>query len=198
MTYAFLWLWLSAFPLILSPGPANISLASVGMTFGFRRGLPFLICISIGTTTVLLLVAAGMTGVLLAQPVLEHLVTAFAAMYMLYLAWKIASAPIHHGARSTAELPTMLSGLVLAIANPKAFAALGAIYVGHNFYDGSMFMETTLKLAVLTMAIFMSGTGWLLFGSLFSSLTSQPVIGRMVYVSFAILLLISVGIAALG
>ena len=35
-------LWLAAFPLMGSPGPATMSLAAIGAAFGWRRGLCYL------------------------------------------------------------------------------------------------------------------------------------------------------------
>ena len=56
MAHKIILLWLAAFPLMGSPGPATISLAGVGTGFGFRNGLPYLFGIVLGTIGVLILV----------------------------------------------------------------------------------------------------------------------------------------------
>ncbi|HBN47915.1 MAG TPA: LysE family translocator, partial [Thalassospira sp.] len=78
-------LWLAALPLMGSPGPATISLAASGSAFGIRPSLGYLGGIIIGTTAVLLLVATGIATALLAHPIAGQVLTAIAALYILYL-----------------------------------------------------------------------------------------------------------------
>ena len=115
-----------------SPGPATISLAAMGAAFGFRVSLPYLAGIILGTATVLLMIAAGLTTLLLAFPKVLLVVSLIAAAYILYLAWKIATAPVGIDSNHQEAAPNFTSGFVLAIANPKAFAAIGAVYSGHT------------------------------------------------------------------
>ncbi|WP_419906726.1 LysE family translocator [Hoeflea sp.] len=190
MTNALLLLWAAAIPLMMSPGPANLSLASIGVAFGFRRGLPFLAGIVTGTTGVLLLIAFGITAALLAQPGLTQALTIVAAIYILYLAWKIASAPVQKSETSATKAPAVFPGLVLALANPKAFAAIGAAYAGQTLHQGDLFLDALLKIAALFPVILVSGTGWLTFGAVFSELLSRPRIGRIFNISFAVMLVI--------
>ena len=94
MTSAILILWMAAIPLIFSPGPANLSLASVGVAYGFRRGVPYLTGIVLGTIAILVLVSLGATAIILAHPMLRATLTIIGAAYILFLAWKIAWAPL--------------------------------------------------------------------------------------------------------
>lgn len=107
-----------------SPGPATISLAGVGSGFGFRNGAQYLFGIILGTIGVLVLIATGVTALVLTIPTLVTLLTGLAVLYIVYLAWKIASAPVLASNLSASYAPSLVSGFVLAIANPKAFAAL--------------------------------------------------------------------------
>ena len=68
MANALILLWLAAFPLMGSPGPATLSLAGIGTAFGFRRGVPYLLGIVAGTTVVLMMIATGVTALILADP----------------------------------------------------------------------------------------------------------------------------------
>lgn len=69
-------LWLAAFPLMGSPGPATLSLAGIGTAYGFRPGLPYLAGIVAGTTGVLLMIATGVTALMLLASVGLALVAA--------------------------------------------------------------------------------------------------------------------------
>ena len=195
MTNDLFLLWLAAFPLMGSPGPATLSLAGIGTAYGFRRGLPYLTGIILGTTGVLLLIATGVTAIILAQPVLISVLTTIAALYILYLAWKIATAPVGAREIDAKDPPALWPGLVLALANPKAFAAIGAVYAGHRLVNDHLAYDTLTKVAALFCVIVIVNAAWLAFGSLFSNLLSHPRLGRIANVSFAIMLVVSVGVA---
>ena len=185
-------LLLAAFPLMGSPGPATLSLAATGAAFGTRRGLPYLLGIITGTTVVLLLIATGVTGLLFASPVLAHLITAAAAIYILYLAYRIATAPIISDRRMGGRPPGFRGGLALAVANPKAFAAIGAVYSGYGLVPTEPVLDAIAKLAALTLVIVLVNAAWLAFGSVFSAALKNPKAGRGINVTFALLLVLSV------
>ena len=188
-------LWLAAFPLMGSPGPATLSLAGIGTAFGFWRGLPYLTGIILGTTGVLLLIATGVTAILLTEPILVRALTLIAVGYILYLAWKIATAPVGQRDVGASEAPALVPGFVLAIANPKAFAAIGAVYASQSLFPNALAADTVAKIAALVLVICIVNTAWLAFGSVFAGLLSHPRLGRVVNVVFALMLVASVGIA---
>ena len=191
-------LWLAAFPLLGSPGPATLSLAGVGTAYGFRKRMPYLAGIIIGTTGVLLLIATGVTALILAQPLLVRALTVLAVIYILFLAWKIASAPVGAQQLEVQTVPSLIPGLMLALANPKAFAAIGAVYAGQRLIEESLFSDTFAKVAALILVIVVVNAAWLAFGAVFSSLLSHPRMGRIANVTFAAMLVASVGVALLS
>lgn len=188
-------LLLAAFPLMGSPGPATLSTAAIGSAFGVSRGAKYLAGIIFGTATVLLLIATGVTGIILSEPKLVNVISIFAFVYILYLAYKIATAPVMSAANSTDEAPSFLSGYVLSIANPKAFAAIGAVYSGTILIPDDVFADAFIKLCALTFVIVVVNSAWLLFGSSLSSVLSDPRKGRIANVIFALLLVGSVVLA---
>lgn len=195
MQDSLLLLWLAALPLMGSPGPANISLAATATAFGIRRSLAWFAGIAAGTATVLLMIAAGITGLLLAQPVLVGGLALLAGLYILYLAWRIATAPVAARALPDAAPPRFLPAYLLAIANPKAFAAIGAVYAGHTLLPGTPLADALAKIAALLPMIVLCGGAWLLLGAVFSRALAHPVLGRAVNIGFALMLLVSVGLA---
>lgn len=193
MVDALLPLWLAALPLMGSPGPATLSTAAIGSAFGLRAGLPYLAGICLGTATVLLAVATGVSGLLLVVPGAVPVVTVAAAAYILYLAWRIASAPVGAPAREAGARPAGLAGgYLLAIANPKAFAAIGAVYSSVTVVAGDPLADAVTKIAALGLVIVAVNGTWLAFGALFSRWLRDPVLGRAVNIVFAVLLVVSV------
>ncbi len=195
MTYALLLLWVTSLPLVLSPGPANLSLASFGVSFGFRRSLPYLLGILAGTLGVLIMVASGLTYVILAQPALTHVLKGLALVYICYLAWTIATAPVVGRTLATESPPSIWLGLGFALVNPKAFAAIGAVYMGHTIVKEHALLDAAAKVLGISGAIAVSGILWLSLGTFLSKPLQRPSFGRAVNVAFALLMVGSVGLA---
>lgn len=197
MTEALVLLWLAALPLMASPGPATLSLAAVGTAYGFRRGLPYLCGVLAGTTGVLVLVATGVTALILAEPALTRAIAAVAAAYILWLALRIATAPVTRRAADTRPPPRVLAGFVLAITNPKAFAAVGAVYAGRTLVAGAPVADAAAKVAALAALILVINPTWLAAGSALSRVLGHPRLGRIANVAFALMLVASVALAFL-
>ena len=174
-----------------------MSLAGLGTAFGFRPSLSYLLGIITGTTIVLLMIATGVTALVLAQPILLTALTILAGIYILFLAWKIATAPVGPLAPRSEYAPAFVPGFSLAIANPKAFAAIGAVYAGHTLVADNLTADAVYKLAALALVIVIVNTVWLAFGAVFSRVLTNPAIGRAANVLFAVMLVASVGLALL-
>lgn len=188
-------LYLAAFPLMGSPGPATLSLAAVGSTYGFRKGLKYYVGIVLGTFAVLLLVATGVTGIILAEPRLAVVVSLLAAAYILYLAYKIATAPVGAAASTGALVPAFSGGFLLAIANPKAFAAIGAVYSSNTLIEGNVAFDNIAKISAIFVVILVVNIVWLAIGELLSVALRRPKTARAINIVFAVLLVVSVGTA---
>lgn len=197
MTEGFVSLLLAAFPLMGSPGPATLSLAATASVFGVRRSLWYLTGIILGTSAVLLMIATGVTGILFAVPGVLPALTTAALGYILYLAYKIATAPILSRDVTNETAPSVIGGLLLAIANPKAFAAIGAVYASVVIVPDQPSLDASAKLAALFGVIVMVNSSWLVLGAFFARLLRNPRTGRAINLLFALLLVLSVALAAL-
>jgi len=188
-------LWLAAFPLMGSPGPATMSLAGIGAAYGARAGWGYLGGIWVGTTSVLLMIATGVTGLVVAVPGAAQIISLIAAAYILYLAWRIATAPPISDPAASARAPSIAGGFALAIANPKAFAAIGAVYTGATIVETDLVLDAAAKVAALVAVILIVNTAWLYFGSMISRFLRDPRMSRVANVTFALLLLGAVALA---
>ena len=195
-----MFLLLAALPLMGSPGPATLSLASLGAAFGFSGSLFYLLGIITGTGLVLLLVATGATTILTISPLMLKILQTIAGAYIFYLAWKIATAPTSSGSTGSEDatpplLPTFWAGLGLAVANPKAFAAIGAVYGGHVLFPSDTGLDALVKILLLIGVIILVNTVWLAFGASFSGLFKRPKSARAINIVFAAMLVASVVLA---
>lgn len=194
MTENILVLLLAALPLMGSPGPATLSTAATGSVYGIKRGIPYLSGICLGTATVLSIIATGVTGVLFTIPGLMPVLTVAAACYILYLAFRIATAPALSEETGARPAPAFMGGYLLAIANPKAYAAIGAVFTGVTVIADRPVQDAAVKLAVLSMVIVVVNTTWLVLGAGLARLLRHPTAGRVANVTFAVLLVTSVAL----
>lgn len=187
----------AAFALAGSPGPNTLSLAAVGAAFGYRRGVGFMMGLNLGMVAVILLVGSGIAGLLFVIPGAAPVVTALAAAYFVYLAYRIATAPPLTEGNSDAEPPSWIAAVFVSLANPKAYAAMAAMFSGFVLVAGDSFADTITKGIVLTGVIVVVNIIWLFAGSALTPLLRSPVSSRVVNILFAATLLVSVVAAAL-
>src|SRR5262249_23037696 len=88
----FLALVVFAFVMAFTPGPNNIMLTASGVNFGFTRTIPHMAGVSIGMLILLAACAAGLGLVFTAAPALHVGLKFVGGVYMLWLAWKVATA----------------------------------------------------------------------------------------------------------
>ena len=178
-----------------SPGPATISVTAVGAAFGLRPSLSYTLGIVLGTIAVLVVVAAGIVGALASMPVLAPVLTIASAAYILYLAFKIATAPPLAERGGAATRPTFVGGFVLAVANPKAYVAIGAVLAGVSSQADRLGLPA--RLLVLAAMIVAIHVLWLLAGTAFSRLLRDPLASRIINLVFAATLVLTTALAAL-
>ncbi len=188
-------LLMTSLALMGSPGPATISVTAMAAAFGPRRAAPYLLGIIAGTTTVLVIVASGLTGAVLALPGVGPVLIAAAAVYILYLAFTIATAPPLALRDSGATPSSFVGGLFLALANPKAYAAIAAVFASVSLVPRGIAWDAGLKVAVLAIMVALINTAWLFVGAGLSRMLSDPIKARIVNVLFATALVVAVVLA---
>ncbi|MEL6997081.1 MAG: LysE family transporter, partial [Pseudomonadota bacterium] len=181
-----------ALALMGSPGPATMACAGFGAAFAWRTSAVLVITITAGTATVILLVALGVTGLITAIPGVAPVLTVLAGLYMVYLAWKIATAPPVVAQSATPDTPLPLGVYAMAIANPKAYAAMGALFSGFPLIEDDPVMNGVVKCAVLITLALSVNFGWMATGAALSGWMRNPRANRTLNVTFAVLLVASV------
>lgn len=181
-----------------SPGPATISVTAVGAAFGLRDSLRYTCGIVLGTAAVLLVVATGIVAMLGSMPMLAPMLVVASAAYILYLAFKIATAPPLAVRAAEAARPTWLAGFLLAVANPKAYVAIAAVFAGASSNQGGAELGPWLKLTVLAGMIVVIHAVWLLAGAVFARFLRKPVTSRIINLVFAATLVLTTVLAVYG
>jgi threonine/homoserine/homoserine lactone efflux protein len=188
---------LAGFALTGSPGPATLSLAATGAAFGARRGLAYMAGILIGMVAVMGIIASGVAGVMLTLPGAEPVVAAMAGAYILYLAYRIATAPPLAENSGEGRQPSIVGGVFLSLVNPKAYAAMAALFSSFVLVGERLYLDVALKVAILVTIITVVNVAWLLVGSALTRFFREPGINRAINVMFAVLLVASLAFVLL-
>jgi threonine/homoserine/homoserine lactone efflux protein len=189
-------LFTAALTLMGSPGPATLSSAAAGAAYRLRA-VPYVLGISLGTITVMVLVAAGVTGLVTSIPGAAPVISGLAAAYILYLAWRIATAPPVGALDRQAAAPPFIGGYAMAVVNPKAYGAMGALFSGFPLIPDDPVTGGMLKVAILSGFALAINATWMSVGAGLARAMRNPRTSRALNVTFAVLLVASVVAAVL-
>jgi threonine/homoserine/homoserine lactone efflux protein len=171
-----------------SPGPSTISATAMGAAFGFRRSIPYVCGLISGTIAVLFMVSIGVIAILISTPHGARALSLAAAAYIPFLAFKIATAPPLEGRSKPVAAPKFLGGFLLAIANPKAYLAIGAVFAGATLASEHPDIDAIAKTALLAAMIVIIHAFWLVMGASLSRLLHDPTSSRIINVALAAIL----------
>ena len=157
-------LWVAA----ITPGPNNMLLTTSGANFGFMRSLLLMIGIMLGMQSILLLVAFGVGSLILVYPALHLVLKILGSLYLLWLAWKVATAAYEKLETDVAPpKPIRLyQGWLLQFLNPKAWLmALGA--VASFSLAGDAYRHSVMAISIgMFLVNLVSGVIWMGFGAM--------------------------------
>ena len=191
MTEALLSLITATALLLGSPGPATLGLAGVGATFGFTAGLPFLAGILSGLCVVIIATTLGLATVFESFPSVRIAVQIIGALYILYIAFKIATAPLIATAETESK-PKFVGGFILNLLNPKAYAAFMALFSQFLLPVSSPVMAFLATASMCFVIALLVDTIWLALGDVIRPLFQQPRQARMIRVLFALFMVMAV------
>jgi threonine/homoserine/homoserine lactone efflux protein len=119
-----------AFVTSITPGPNNLMLMASGANFGLRRTVPHMLGIGIGFVAMVIIVGLGLAQLFTAMPALYTVLKFLSIAYLLYLAWRIATADGMGSANKTGRPMTFLEAALFQWVNPKAWTmALASIAI---------------------------------------------------------------------
>ncbi|MFK8029624.1 MAG: LysE family translocator [Gammaproteobacteria bacterium] len=178
-----------AFVASITPGPNNLMLMASGANFGLKRTLPHMLGVALGFVFMLLVVGAGLISVFARFPIIYTLMKIISALFLLYLAWKIATAAPVEATAAKGKPFTFLQAALFQWVNPKAWAmALSAISIYSP--DQRLIQVTLIALAFGVVNIPCVST-WVLAGQKLQRWLNNPVRLRVFNIFMAVLLVAS-------
>ena len=165
----------------ITPGPNNTMLMASGVNFGVRRSLPHLLCVGL-----------GLHAVLDRFPALYQLMRWGGAAYLLWLAWKLATArPASADPDAPAAQPLGFWGAAaFQWINPKAWVMIVTAMSAYLPPDASVPQVLVLALMSLVLGSPCSAV-WVGFGQAMRGLLQDPLRLRIFNITMALALVAS-------
>ena len=175
-----------AFVTSITPGPNNLMLMASGANFGLRRTVPHMLGVALGFVFMAIVVGVGLAQVFVAIPALYGLLKAASVLYLLYLAWQIATAAPPGEATRAGRPMTFLAAAAFQWVNPKAWAmALTAVSV----YAPSQSVAGVGAVAIIFGLVNLPSVGvWAALGQQMRRVLTSPGRMRAFNVTMAVLL----------
>lgn len=188
-----------AFAMSATPGPNNAMLASSGASFGFRRSVPHMLGVSLGFPLLILITALGAAEFLRRTPWLEQALHWVATAYMLWLAWKIATArPVSTRQAASGRPLTFVQAALFQWINPKGWVAAFGAVIAYATGTGAGLLTQAGLIALLFMLVAFPVTAlWTAVGVGVAQFLREPRAVRVFNVVMALLLVASL-VPAIG
>ena len=195
------WDWVLALVLFefasgFTPGPNNILALAIGFSHGYRKTLPHVMGVAVGFPLMLLAIGFFLKPVMDRIPILFDLLKYLSIAAVLWIAWKIATAPVEReleeGEERARKPITFFQSVMLQWINPKAWAgalSIVTIYTIPDRYAASLFAAAFVTIFMTFSAVSL----WSLSGKAIKHLMQDPKKIRIFNISMAFLLLVSVG-----
>ncbi|KFF49338.1 lysine exporter protein LysE/YggA [Gammaproteobacteria bacterium MFB021] len=177
MTSLAWWLSLTLFAASMtgSPGPNNVMLTASGALYGYRRTLPHIFGIMAGGFVLFLSIALGLGTLFERYPLIQQSLKVVGAVYLLYLAWKIASAPPPNlAARDGARPLTTWQAAAFQFVNPKVWVMGIALVAGFLPHEGPLVLNALVLALVMESVAFFCISFWAMFGMAIGRLLKTP------------------------
>ncbi|MEP4094109.1 LysE family transporter [Reichenbachiella sp.] len=149
----------------ITPGPNNISSASMGMLLGYRKTLNYLLGISTGFFLLMLVCSLLSTSLLHYAPSAQQYLKYVGASYIIWLAWKTLSASYAADAAGQ-QLASYTRGLTLQVVNPKGLVYGLTIFTTFLAGTNGDYLVLISWVIFLALVCFACTSTWALFGAL--------------------------------
>jgi len=168
-------------------------LTSTGLNFGVRRGMPHLFGICIGFPVMLALIGLGFGALFQLYPMLHEIIKVIGIVYLIYLAWKIASSR----GGSDSEIPSRPISFWQSAAfqwvNPKAWVMGSSALAAYTSLGDNFFLQVVIICVSFALITFPCAGAWLVFGAGLQRFLRDPKHLALLNKAMALLLVTSIG-----
>jgi threonine/homoserine/homoserine lactone efflux protein len=171
----------------ITPGPNNTMILASGVNFGLRRSLRHLAGICLGFGFMLVVVGLGLHAVLDAYPLILQTLRYVGAAYLLWLAFKLATAA-PPTAQGTAKVKPMgfWAAVTFQWVNPKAWIVAMTVMTTYVLPNQPQTAQVLLLTLVFMLVNIPCVSAWAVFGSAMRALLQDPLRLRIFNITMAL------------
>lgn len=190
---------LAAVMLLGSPGPAIAALIAIGKDRGFVRSLRFFLGLQIGLALGATVSAAGLASILLAIPFAITVMNLAATLYLVWLAYAIATAPLTGGPDEgkCAVSSSTSGGFLLGATNPKAYLAFMSLMASYAIAPKHPPIDASLKWFLCVVVMIVVDLIWLWLGAVLGMARLTPMAERTMNMTMEATILLTAVLAFL-
>lgn len=176
----------------ITPGGATTLATASGAQFGWRHSLPLMLGIATGLASMAAAAALGLASALRLDPLLPLAFKVAGTLYLLWLAWKVATAPAPGTDVKTARPMGFLAGLWMLWHNPKGWAMTGAAAVAYAHLANGPAQLAVMMASSFGVAALASLSIWCVAGRELARRISKPGHWRVLNGSLGALIVASI------
>jgi threonine/homoserine/homoserine lactone efflux protein len=174
----------------ITPGPNNILILASGVNHGIQKSLPHYAGIGVGFPLMVISVGLGAGVVFNQLPFLHTALKFIGVCYLLYLAFKVATAPTNKIETGNKKPFTFIQAVLFQWVNPKGWImAIGAV-ITFTSPDNYFLQVVTIAASFILFGVPCTGL-WLLFGASLKDFLADPTRLRVFNIVMAMLLVAS-------
>jgi len=181
-----------AFSTTITPGPNNVMIMSSGVNYGIKASVPHWLGICLGFPLMVLLVGLGFGAVFERYPHLHQLIKVVGVAYLIWLAWRIASAEPKAIEKGKSKPFSFMQAALFQWVNGKAWVMASGAVAAFTTVGGVYWLEVSVITAAFLLVAFPCVGAWLVFGAGLRAVLTKPLFQRIFNICMAIILLLSV------
>jgi len=188
-------IWLSAmFPLVFSPGPANIVFAASGARVGVKRSIPLIMGVDTVFIIKSMVVGYGLGEVVQAYPNIMNVMQIVGALYLIFLASKFVRSSTEKSPESIQYLG-FIDGLLIQVLNSKGWLMVFLMFTLFTEQAQLTFGEHGILVLVIWLAMLNVSIHfvWVKLGVLLANISSNKTYEQALNIFYASCLLVVSG-----
>lgn len=169
-------LWLGVmFPLVFSPGPANIVFAMSGAQVGVKRSIPLVAGVDLVFILKSVIIGYGLGQVIQSYPDAMNVLQLIGAVYLVYLSVKFIRSSSHSSENSKEHLG-FFDGLLIQVLNSKGWLMVLLMFTLFTDQAQQAFGEQGILVLVVWLAILNISIHlvWVKAGELLAKVSNSP------------------------
>jgi threonine/homoserine/homoserine lactone efflux protein len=172
----------------VTPGPSNVMITATGSAVGLWRGMPSALGAASGMALLIFASFLGLGGLIQAVPPLVIVLKWLGAIFLLWLAWKIATSgkPEHN---QNADPVGFVQAFFFQWINPKGWLVAISAAATYSAVEAGPAIMADLQFAALFFAAALpSAVCWLALGAVLNQITSNERQARAINITLGLAL----------